>query len=212
MSCCYPQTADQQFCEKAARQDLARYRKKGPDPTTGQLLEAIRETALDRPSVLDVGAGIGVIQLELLPEEAVGVVHVEAARGYHEAAREEAERQGKSQPVRFVRGDFVELETELPESDVVTLDRVVCCYPDLEPLVLGSARKATHLWAASYPRDYWLPRFGVVLENLFRKITGSDFRTFVHPTEVIERLLEAQGFALSYKHTGFLWEATAWRR
>lgn len=36
---------------------------------------------------------------------------------------------------RFRYGDFVSLAPDLETADLVTLDRVVCCYPELEPLV-----------------------------------------------------------------------------
>jgi hypothetical protein len=39
----------------------------------------------------------------------------------------------------------------LPDADVVTLDRVVCCYPDPEAL-LGAAAKTRQVLAFTYPR------------------------------------------------------------
>src|SRR4051794_4214322 len=58
-----------EFGERAARHDLEAYRKRGPDDTTAWLIEGLRagleETAAGA-TVLDIGAGVGAVHLELL--------------------------------------------------------------------------------------------------------------------------------------------------
>ena len=53
----------------------------------------------------------------------------------------------------------------LPAATIVTLDRVICCYPDMERLVRTSAEKARRLYGAVYPRERWWARVGVALMN-----------------------------------------------
>ena len=88
--------------------------------------------------MLDIGGGIGAIQLELLAAGASRAQAVDASEAYVETARAEAERRGYGDQTTARVGDFVELAPSIEPADVVTLDRVVCCYPDVDAL-LGAA-------------------------------------------------------------------------
>ena len=45
------------------------------------------------------------------------------------------------------------MSDEIEAADVVTLDRVICCYPDMEALVGRSAERALRLYGLVHPRD-----------------------------------------------------------
>lgn len=79
--------------------------------------------------MLDVGAGIGALSFELLAAGAERVTAVDAAPAYLAAVREEAGRRNVSDRLNLVLGDFVSVAGEVMPADVVTIDRVVCCYP-----------------------------------------------------------------------------------
>jgi magnesium-protoporphyrin O-methyltransferase len=198
--------------DKAGPCNLARYRKKGPDVTTRLLLEGVRAQDVAGGSLLDIGGGIGVMHHELLDGTTTTAVNVEVSGGYLAAAREESERRDHSERVRFVQGDFIELATQLPEADVVTLDRVICCYPDADRLVHDSVAKCRRLYAASYPLDHWYVRAGVALENAIRRLRGNSFRTYVHSTERIERSIVAAGFERCFSRTTLAWQIVVFRR
>ena len=89
--------------------------------------------------------------------------------------------------------------------DIVTLDRVICCYPGWRRLVSGSASKARRLYAFSLPRDRWYLRFGVRLINFSRWLVGSAFRAFVHPVADVDRMLEEMGFRQVLVEHSFVW-------
>src|SRR4030042_763913 len=57
---------------------------------------------------------------------------VEAASAYAAAARREAGRRGLAERVEQLQGDFVELARRVGQHEVVTLDRGICCYDDLD--------------------------------------------------------------------------------
>lgn len=157
--CCY----DDQFNGKVAATELEKYRRKGADKTTRLLVEALKTEGVDGMSLLDVGGGIGAVHHELLAAGAATAVHVDAAAPYIEAAAQESARRGHTGRVTFLRGDFVTLAPDLPSVDVVTLDRVICCYPDMEALVAGSASKAGRLYGAVFPRERWLMKLAFPL-------------------------------------------------
>jgi magnesium-protoporphyrin O-methyltransferase len=213
MACCaHCAAADAQFSERTARRDLARYHKRGPDKTTRHLLEAIRSTDLRNGTLLDIGAGIGAIAYELLGSVVARATQVEAASAYLAAARLEAERRGQADRVRLVSGDFVTVAGSFDPADLVTLDRVVCCYPDFGALLSRAAANSRRYVAVSYPRDRWPVRVVIGLENLVRRLTRNAFRTFVHPPKRIQATLAEAGFGRVARRDTFVWRSELYAR
>jgi predicted RNA methylase len=135
-TCCSPfeRTADQQFNQKKAAQESKRYREKGPGPTTRLLQDGISHAGALNGTLLDVGSGVGSLTFGLLERGIGHAVAVDASSAYSSAARQEAERLGRTGAVQFIHADFVSVASQVPAATVVTLDRVVCCYPSYEPL------------------------------------------------------------------------------
>ncbi len=100
----------------------------------------------------------------------------------------------------------------LPDADVVTLDRVVCCYPDAEALLRQAAGRARQLLAFTYPRDRWHVRTLIVLENFWRRLTGKEFRAFVHAPERMGSVLETAGLVRATRRETFVWTFDLYRR
>jgi len=75
----------------------------------------------------------------------------------------------------------------------VTLDRVICCYPDMEQLVAHAAEKARHVLGAVYPREVWWVRLGGVVMNGLMRLKRCPFRTFLHSPVAIEATLRQHG-------------------
>jgi 2-polyprenyl-3-methyl-5-hydroxy-6-metoxy-1,4-benzoquinol methylase len=200
-SCC--QGVDQMFGEQTAEHDLRRYRKRGPSKPTRMLLAALRAEGIERASVLDIGGGIGAIQQELLHAGADRATCVEASAAYLRAARAEAARQG----------DFVALAEQIEPADVVTLDRVICCYPDMEALVGASADRSRRLYGLVYPRDAWWVRLAVRAFNLGLRVGRRVFRVHVHRTAAVDAVARRQGLTPSFhRHAGPIWQVAVYVR
>lgn len=214
MSCCtHCEGAGEFFNRRAARRDLRRYRARGPSPTTRMLLEGLlaRRSRDDR-TLLDIGGGVGAIPHELLQAGFSQAVQVDASSSYLAAAEEEAVRRGHRERITFRFGDFVELAPELAPADVVTLDRVICCYPDVDRLVGASIEKARHLYGLVFPRERALTRAGVSLANAWFRVRRSAFRSFVHPTERVERIIHEHGFRRTSLRYSLLWQVAIYAR
>jgi magnesium-protoporphyrin O-methyltransferase len=212
MTCCSHECFESTFDERRAKKQLKHYRKRGPDKTTRMLLDALRAAGIHDASVLDVGAGIGVVHHELLADGARSAVHVDAARPHIRVAREEAARRGHSERVTFVDGDFVALADGIPPADIVTLDRVICCYPDMERLVAASAGKAQRLYAAVFPRDRWVVKVMAALGNLVWRLRSNPFRSYIHPTAAIDAAARRQGLTPRSVLDTFLWRVAVYAR
>jgi len=212
VSCCSCEGYQSQFGDKHAAKDLRRYHRKGPDKTTRLLLDQLTAAGVRGASLLDIGAGIGVVHHELLETGADSVVHVDATAANIDAAGAEAARRGHTPRVRFLQGDFLALAPGLTTADVVTLDRVICCYPEMEQLVSQSAARAGRLWGAVYPRERLLFKAFVRIGNGIRRMLGNDFRTFIHSTDAIDSTLRRAGFELRSMKQTYGWRAAVYSR
>ena len=155
--------------------------------------------------LLDVGGGIGAISAELANTGVASVTMVEASPAYLEVARREVGSKYGLRPTQFVLGDFAAIANTLPKADVVTLDRVVCCYPDGEALLRKAAERTLHLLAFTYPRNRWYIRMMIALENFWRRLAGNKFRAFVHPPQLMEAALAAAGLVCDTRRETFVW-------
>jgi magnesium-protoporphyrin O-methyltransferase len=213
--CCrtaYEDAADRQFTAQKVAQEVARYRAKGPGPTTRLLADGIARAGMSTGTVLDVGAGFGALTFTLLGRGVTEATAVDASAAYVEAARDEATRQGLANAIRIVHADFVAAAGDLPPAGIVTLDRVVCCYPSCERLLRAALGRARHCLALSYPRNVWYVEAGLMLENGVRWLTRNPFRTFVHPKATIERAMASAGFRLSNRRETWMWSADVYVR
>jgi Methyltransferase domain len=204
--------AESKFSAKVAEADLRRYQRSGPDVSTQILLAELRRWPLQKLHLLDVGSGIGVISLELASDGLAGVTLADASPAYLEVAQREVGPRYAPLAAQFILGDFAVTSGTLPDSDVVTLDRVVCCYPDAEALLHGAAARARRLVAFTYHPDRWYLRAMVALENFLYRLRGIAFRAFVHPPQRMGAALEAAGFVRTARHGTFLWALDLYHR
>jgi SAM-dependent methyltransferase len=212
-SCCdFTDAAGEQFDARKAAKQLRDYRRGQVGATTRLLRDGLVTARLNTGALLDIGAGIGALTFELLERGVASATAVEASSAYLAAAREEATRQNRSTAITFRHGDYVNLANDLPVADVVTLDRVVCCYADYRSLLDHATRQARRGLALSYPRDRWFVRLGVRMENAVRGFRSNTFRTFVHPVNEMQSLIRERGFELLMRNQTVAWSADVYGR
>jgi len=204
--------AEAQFDRKTAERDLRRYRRRGADTITQLMLAELRRWPLQGGNLLDVGSGIGVISTELAGSGVATATVVEASPAYLEIARHEVGSRYGSRPTQFLLGDFALIADTLTDADVVTLDRVVCCYPDAEALLRGAGARARRLLAFTYPRDRWYVRTLIVLQNFWRRLRRNSFRTFVHSPQHMGVVLEGAGLVRGARHGTLAWVLDLYQR
>jgi len=200
------------FDRRTAERDRDRYRRNGPDRTTRMLLELLEPYRSAGSSVLDIGGGIGIIDQELLRAGAGHAVLVDASTAYLDVARQEARRLNLLDRIEFVEGDFVRRAAAIDPADIVTLDRVVCCYPDAEALVGLSAARARTVYGLVLPRDRRLVRIAMHLENLWFRLRRKAYRAYVHPTAMVDALAGATGLRPIAERGTFIWRVVVYDR
>jgi magnesium-protoporphyrin O-methyltransferase len=213
-ACCstYGNVAGVHFDEKIARRDLENYRKKGPGPTARLLRDMLIATGAVDGTLLDVGSGVGGLSFELLERGVERATAVDASAAYIAAAAQEATRRHRVPSVEFRHGDFVDVASMIPPATIVTMDRVICCYPAFESLLKEALAHAERSFAYSYPRDLWYVRAAIASENGVRKLKGDRFRAFVHSVEHMTLTIERAGFRLAARRQTWQWSADVWHR
>lgn len=212
MTCAHCADAEQLFNRRRARRELRSYRRKGPGRSTRLLIEALGTAQTAGRSLLDIGGGVGAIQHALAEAGASEITSADASQAYVDASRSEAERRGYRERARYHVGDFIEMAGELPVADIVTLDRVLCCYPDMPHLVEASAAKAGRLYGLVFPRRRWPVRAAFRLLNLLEALRRHSFRVFLHDPDEIELAVRAAGFERANRATTFVWQVAVYAR
>jgi 2-polyprenyl-3-methyl-5-hydroxy-6-metoxy-1,4-benzoquinol methylase len=209
-NCC--EITDQTFNEKDAKADMKAYRRRGPAEQTRLILNAVRSLGLKDMTLLDIGGGVGAIHHELLEDMAREATHVDASSAYLTEAKAEAARRGHAEQVNFIHADFTDVAADVPQADVVTLDRVVCCYPDFRGLLKAAAGRSQRALALTYPRETWYLKFSFNIANIFQRIGRGQFRIFLHPVAEMDFLLNKQGFERVFMQRLMIWEAALYKR
>ncbi len=186
-----------------------RYRRRGLDPTARLLFAAVRGKGR---TVLELGGGVGEIEIELLRAGAERATNVELSSAYEPEGRRLLREAGLEQRVEWRYGDIVANPDLAEPADVVVMHRVVCCYPDMPALVGAAAQKTRNALALSFPRDTWWMRFFARAFNRWRRFRGDEFRFFVHRPALIVDTATKKGLRLTQTHTGRVWQTAALER
>ncbi len=210
MGCC--QGIEQTFSPEYVAGQLRRYRSRGPAGTTRSLIDGIRSFGIQGSQLLDIGGGLGAIQHGLLASGASSAVQVDASSAYLEASQQESQRRGLASRIHYIHGDFVDVTGDLPQADIVTLDRVICCFGDMHSLVGLSAAHTRRLLGLVYPRNGWWIRLGLAVQNVFLKITRNPFRTYMHSTREVESIIHAAGLRKLYQRQTLVWQVAIFGR
>jgi magnesium-protoporphyrin O-methyltransferase len=206
-TCCSPGDFDDIFSPAQARSDARTYRSKGLDAEAARIADAVRSRTKPGFTVLEIGGGIGALQIELLRDGASFATNVELSRSYETVASELLAETGLSDRVARLVGDVAgDPSCLVPLADAVILQRVVCCYPNAEALVRVAAQHARRVLVLTFPIDRWWTRSAIGVANVWPRLRGSKFRAFVHPTHVVVDAASREGLALEAHRTGFLWQ------
>jgi magnesium-protoporphyrin O-methyltransferase len=198
----YEEVFDDRFARKAAR----RYRRKGPTATERRIVSFISATGVDEATVLEIGGGVGEIQLELLARGAARTVNLELSSSYEaEAARLISEAGVAGRVTRRLGVDLAVTTEDVAIADVVVLHRVVCCYPDYERLLGAAADRARHTIVFSHPPRTLTRRASVAVGNITLRLSHKSYRGFIHSPSAMIDTLRRHGFEPRLRHNGRSW-------
>lgn len=210
-SCCHSQSASRIF-SFFAHSSRRRFEKKGFEPSQQHLLAGLEAVGYDGATILDIGCGVGHLHQSLLEKGAESAAGIDLAPKMLLEAQSWADARGLGDRVRYLEGDFLELDEEVAAADVCLLDKVVCCYPDAPGLLQKSLEKTEKVFALTYPRDRWFVRLGTRLWNAVLWLIRSDFRTYVHDPALIERSIVGAGLKKHFEDQTAAWRTQIYLR
>jgi len=195
-----------------AKRAAARYRKKGVDKTAQRMLAFLEEQGIEGATVLEIGGGVGELQIELLKRGAAHTLNLELSSAYDDEASGLVREVGVEGRAERRLHDIAADPEKVEPADVVVLHRVVCCYPDYERLLDAAADHARRLLVFSYPPRNVLSRLLLGAQNLLFRLQRKEFRAFAHPPARMRGVVEERGLLLAYAHRRVVWQIAGFER
>jgi magnesium-protoporphyrin O-methyltransferase len=175
------------------------------------MVDLLTEAGIDGATVLEIGGGVGEIQLELLERGAASTIGLELSPAYDADAQRLLAEKGLTDRVQRRLLDIAAEPTAVEPADVVVLHRVVCCYPDYARLLSAAAGRTRRQLVFSHPPRNLISRTVVGTQNLLLRLSGSEFRAFTHPPAAMLAVLAEHGLAVRVTG-GRLWRVVALTR
>jgi SAM-dependent methyltransferase len=179
-----------------------------------RLKEALLPLGPTGRSVLELGCGRGALLLTLVQAGAGRATGIDLSRATIEAARRRFTEAGLADRVDLSVGDAARVRHE--PHDWVILDRVMCCYPDVEALLANTLPAARRIYAFTVPTSRgWrgvLARLEEWFENAWNTLLRRPCPGYVHDLDLIERRLEGSGFRLRHQDRLRLWHIAVYER
>ena len=210
--CCTPKGYRWVFSERSARAEAKRYRRKGLDATSQRIFDFVKKQGVDGRTVLEVGGGIGAIQIELLKAGAARAISVELTPTYEDEAGALLREAGLEERVERRILDFASGGAAVEGADIVILNRVICCYPDMPRLAGAASDHARELLVMTFPKRSWWMRIGMLFGNAILSATRREFHIFLHPPKRILATSEQHGLRTVLNQPGVFWILAAMRR
>ena len=187
-----------EFCE--------RYKNKGLSRSSKLLLRFILDNRVRDRSILDLGCGAGGLSFELLKEGAGNAVGFDLSPNMLSAATELAQANGLESRAKFELGNAA--TSELPGSDIVVMDKVLCCYSEWKPLLKNAMEASRMMIGFTVPRDAGLTklpfRLALKVVNYFQKRRGGVL-FYLHPLGTIDKTMRESGFTRRKKQGSRFW-------
>jgi Methyltransferase domain len=162
--------------------------------------------------VLEIGGGIGEIQIELLKLGAASTVNLELSPAYEDEAATLLREAGVKARAERRLHDIAATPDDIAAADLVLLNRVVCCYPDYQRLLTAAADHARHVLVFSYPPTNPISRLAVAAQRLLFRLRRNEFRTYAHPPDAMLSVLRDRGLRLTFTHHTPVWQTAGLER
>jgi magnesium-protoporphyrin O-methyltransferase len=198
---------NEMFSDRVSKHDARKFQRRGLDMRARKLLRGLeRRVQLKGRTTLEIGIGTGGFTIEMLERGAASAVGIDAVAGQLEQAHHLANERGLAERLQLKQADVTEIGDRLPAADVVVLDRVVCCYPDMHALLGTAAAHTRAALAMSYPRYAWYTRLWVVTANAGLRLMRRSFRLHLHSPAAMQRLLQDNGLTPQVIGHRVVWE------
>jgi 2-polyprenyl-3-methyl-5-hydroxy-6-metoxy-1,4-benzoquinol methylase len=197
--------ADLFFNKKTAAKEYRHYLKKGPSRVTARIIQQLAGQDITNKRMIDVGGGIGALQWWFLQNGGKRTTDIDASSGYLAQAANHASDNNWQDQAHFFEGDCTDVYSRIDEADYITLDKVVCCYPNYKEILESTCDKSTSHVSLSYPMDGIISQAISKLGALYFMLIKNPYRPFVHPVSEIRVVFAKKGFERVGHSVAFPW-------
>jgi magnesium-protoporphyrin O-methyltransferase len=203
---------DMFFDKKKSNKEYRDYLKKGPSRITAKIIKQLTSQTIEGKSLLDVGGGIGALQWWFLTMGGAQTSSIDASSSYLLQSQNHATENEWGSKTQFIFGDYTEVHNQVHSPDYITLDKVICCYPNFKEIIEISCFKANSHVALSYPTDDVFSKiiFGLII--LFMEFKRNSFRPYIHPVKSIRKAFEQYGYERVSYAMAFPWHIETYRK
>lgn len=166
------------------------------------------QEGLSGKTLLDLGCGAGTFSVEALKNGASTSAGFDLAPEMIMAADSLAAEMGLDNRAKFNLGNVA--SADLPASEVVVMDKVICCYPEVGSLLKNASSASREVIGFIVPRDEglwkWPLRLAARTGNLVYRLRGRKNSWFyIHSLKSIDGILRQAGFARERKASSWMW-------
>lgn len=193
------------FFSKQARKFEKKLSRKGLEKSQKHLMEGLLKAGIEKRSILEIGCGTGHLHLGLLNQGAESALGVDISKEMIAYAQSNAQKNGLQEKTQYKNVDFLEVHPDIPNHDITILDKVICCYPDMDRLTAESIQKTKRVYAFTLPREKWWVRAPMRAGIAFAKLFKCSFHPYFHPHGPIIERLNNMKFDIIYQNQTFMW-------
>lgn len=197
--------ADLFFNKRKSDRLYKAYLKKGPTRITAKMISQLEGQHINGKSLIDVGGGVGALQWWFLENGGKNTVDIDASSGYLKQAKQHALNKGWESKTEFLLGDCVDVFSSIKTADFITLDKVVCCYPNYKEILEVTCDKASRVVSLSYPLDGFISNLIRIMGDLLMRFTNNPFRPFIHSVEEIRNVFKQKNYERVAYNLTFPW-------
>jgi SAM-dependent methyltransferase len=200
--------------DSRAQDHYEEYQRNGLSSSSNLLLRRLIDDGLPGRTVLDLGCGSGIFSIEALKNGASSSIGVDLSPIMIATANKLASDKGLVMKAKFMVGDAAKQDHQL--SDIVILDKVVCCYPSIEGLLSKASMACRERLGLIVPRDVGFAkvpvRIGVYFDNIIDRIRKNPVRMYLHSLDRIDALLRRSGLQRKIETVSGFWFVLIYER
>jgi magnesium-protoporphyrin O-methyltransferase len=215
MNCCHNVSCTSginDFFSKEAKKFLKRSKRRGLEKSQKNLVEGLLVAGIVDKTILEIGCGVGYLHSRLLIQGAKSASGIDISEEMLRYAKLFMKEIGLEARTKYHRGDFADISEEIEPAEITILDKVICCYPEVENLVEKSIGKTNSVYAFTLPRNAWWVRFGTIVVIGILKLFRSGFHPYFHEHNIINDRLVANGFKKIYQNQTIAWETYVFKK
>lgn len=214
MSCCSctPSSGIEKYFSDSAGRYERRSRKRGLLREQKLLLEGIQHASVEGKTILDIGCGVGYLHHQLLKNGAARAYGIDISEEMIGSARKLAKESGLEGVTEYRQGDFTAMSESVEAADIVILDRVLCCYENVDALLGQALGKCRGTLAISFPRPALVASLSFHTMIVLGKVLRWSFIPSWHDWKRLLHSIRESGFTPFSSGKTFVWAVHVFRR